>query len=168
MNVAEHFRHPPFRLAHKSFAFTMPRDWEVSGFQFTDSNGLYVFSSESGAHGQFSFRTVDGVPDIPRIIEEIHRRERNLDVPPKLKFSRFGRGGVVFLAQTGPGERFYAAAFNPSERTLHEWIFPKWSPETVETVIPMLDSYSFNPPDEAGRVFYAMFGPNVVRLIHLN
>ncbi len=140
----------------------MPAGWEVGGFQFKDGNGLFAFASESGEKGQFTFRKVDGVPDIPRIIEEIHRRDRDLDAPPKMKFTRYGRhDGSVVLATARPGERFYASAFHAEEQILNEWIFPRFTEENVKEVIPMLESYTKNPADSAGRRLYAMFGLEV-------
>lgn len=160
MSAAEqtHFRHPPFRVAKDGFAFTLPPAWEVLGFLLEEKTGRFSFSSEAGACGQFSWRPVKAIPDLPRIIEEIHRRELGADAPPKMRFTRHGKDGAVVLAHTRGGERFYASAFNREKMLLNEWIFPKYTPENAETVVPMLETYSNNLPDADGRVYYALFG----------
>jgi len=45
---------------------------------------------------------------------------------------------------------------------LCEWTFPKYSKECADTVIPMLESFSDNLPDEkTNRMFFALFGLEV-------
>lgn len=158
MKEVEHFRHPNFRVAWQGFAFTLPKAWEVVSFLHEEKKGTLAFSTESGAKGQFSYRKVTAVPDIPRIIEEIHRRELGLDVLPRIRFTRHGSQKQVILGHTGRGERFYASVFNSQARLLNEWIFPSYTPEAAAEVVPMLQSYSDNNPDDHGRVEYAMFG----------
>lgn len=153
-----HFRHPPFKVALEGFSFTLPCDWEIAGYllDYPQEEGLLSFSREGTAMGQFSWRKVKAVPDIPRIIEEIHRRHMVMEETPKMRFTRHGR---VQLAHTRSGERFYASVFNSSRMYLCEWIFPKYTKENADAVVSMLESYSDNAPDEkTGRQFYALFG----------
>ena len=112
MSEGEHFHHPPFRMAWRGFAFTLPRNWETVGYYLGEKKGSLSFSTEHGAKGEFSYRKVKAVPDIPRILEEIHRRELGLETMPQIRFTRHGDRGQVILAHTRPGERFYASVFN--------------------------------------------------------
>lgn len=157
MKEDKHFQHPPFKMAMKGFFFILPPRWEAVSYLLEDDKGLFSFSSERGAHGQFGWRKVNGTPDIERIIEEVHRREMQLEVMPKIRFTRHGKNGKVILAHTNPGERFYASVYNQKEKILNEWIFPAYSPNTTSEVMSMLESYTDNAP-ENDRVFYAMFG----------
>ena len=157
MMSEKHFIHPPFKLALRHFSFTLPGDWEVVGYRRDDRDGQFNFSSASGAQGQFSWRIVKAVPDIEPMIQEIHRRHLDVEAHPVIRYTRHGSKGVI-LGHTKLGERFYASVFNVAERCLNEWIFPSYSESAVAEVIPMLESYSDNLPDRAGRVFYAQFG----------
>lgn len=161
MNAAEHFHHPPFKAALPGFSFLLPGRWEVSAYTLAEDAGSLQFASEKGAHGQFSWRKVKAVPDIPRILEEIHRRHLGAEAPLKIRFTRHGRDGRVILAHTKTPERFYASVFNRSAMQLNEWIFPEYSRGAVETVLPMLDSYADNLPGDDGRIFHALFGLEV-------
>ncbi len=167
MNAAEqatvknHFHHPPFKVAMKGFSFVLPRDWEIVGYSFTEEkSGRFGFSSGSGDKGQFSWRTVKDIPDIPRIIEEVHRRELCIDAPPKIRITRYGKDGSIILGRTRQGERFYASVFNREKMLLCEWIFPKYSEAAVAEVVPMLESFNTNPAVD-GWAFYALFGLEV-------
>lgn len=158
MNTVEHFRHPPFRVALRGFSFLLPERWEVTAYNLGENTGSFQFSSEKGPHGQFSWRNIKAVPDIPRILEEVHRRHLGADSSPKIRLTRHGCDGRVVLGHTRQGERFYASVFNRLSMQLNEWIFPGYSRAAADMVIPMLDSYEDNLPDENGRVFYALFG----------
>ncbi len=160
----KHFHHPPFQIAMEGFSFTLPPDWEVGGYELNDPlhSGILSFTEIGTAMGQFSWRKVKDIPDIPRIIEEIHRRWLVSDVTPNIRFTRYGKDGKVVLAHTKMNERFYAAVFNRKMMFLCEWIFPKYSKENAERVVPMLESFSENDPDkDTGRTNFSLFGLEV-------
>lgn len=164
MGDNRHFRHPAFKVALEGFAFELPPGWEITSYSLVNllTAGRLSFASEDGPQGQFSWRTVKAVPDIPRIIEEIHRRHLGEDAPPKIRFTRHGHDGRVILAHTRYGERFYASVFNLRKMFLCEWTFPKYTKENADIVVPMLDSFADNAPDEkTGRMFFALFGLEV-------
>lgn len=152
----KHFVHPPFKLAMRHFSFTLPAKWEVVGYRRDDLNGEFSFNNPDGPVGQFAWKVVKALPNIEDSIVENHRRLMSLEAPPKIRFTRHGQG--VVLAHTKNGERFYAAIFNVAERCLNEWVFPSYSPEKAQEVVPMLESYSHNLPGKDGRVDYALFG----------
>jgi len=97
MGDFRHFRHPAFKVALEGFSFTLPADWEIAQYSLNDMlrKGWISFASEEGPHGQFAWRQVKAVPDIPRIIEEIHRRHLGDEAPPKIRFEHHGRDGRV-------------------------------------------------------------------------
>ncbi len=159
----KHFRHPAFKIAMDGFSFTLPRDWEISGYMLEDvtRSGQFSFATEYGPQGQFSWRLVKAVPDLERIMEEVHRRHLGEDQPPKMRFTRHGQTGKLVLAHTKQGERFYAAAFNLKKMFLCEWVFPNYTKEAAEAAAAMLDTFHTNECGEDGRQFYSLFGLDV-------
>ncbi len=160
MADTKHFRHPAFKIAMDGFSFTLPRDWEISGYILEDVSrgGQFSFATEHGSQGQFSWRLVKSVPDPERIMEEVHRRFLGEDQPPKMRFTRHGQ---AVLAHTKQGDRFYASVFNLKKMFLCEWVFPKYTKELAENAAAMLETFSCNESSADGRQFYSLFGLDV-------
>ncbi len=149
------FVHPPFKLALPGISFTLPPGWEITGFEYDRANGRFAFSDRMEPMGQFSFRKVPAVPDMPRIWEEIHRRATGGN-GSKLRFTTLK--SRVLLVLSGKDERFYASIYHPEKQFLMEWIFAPAAWGAVKQIERMLERATLNPPDSQGRENFALFG----------
>lgn len=134
---------PPTRIAWHHFQFTLPREWEMTGHSLRPEAGRMAFATGAGVQGQLAWRVVKAVPDMPRILAEIHHRRLKTIAPSEraghsdtLEVSRVGE---FHVAHERAGQQFYASAFFPSTRAMIEWVFPAFDPELLHAVIaPML------------------------------
>ncbi len=149
------FVHPPFKHALPGISFTLPSAWETTGFEYDRNNGRFAFSNRMEPMGQFSFRKVPAVPDMPRIWEEIHRRATEGN-GAKLRFTTL-KSGVLFVL-SGKEERFYASIYHPEKHFLLEWIFAPSAWSAVKQIERMLERVTLNPSDHQGRENFALFG----------
>ena len=161
--LMEKFIHPPFKIGWHNFAFSLPPEWEVTSYVLRQEDGTMGFADESGALGQMTWRTVKAVPDKEKIMSEIHRRylkDEDSKNHATFKDLKFTPANMVILGYDQPGTRFYASAFLEKTKLLVEWVFPDYSEEKSQTVLPMLKSFKQNDPVD-GKIFYGGFGLEV-------
>lgn len=154
------FIHPPFKIGWHTFAFTLPLGWEVTSYVLREEDGAMGFADESGALGQMSWREVKAQPDHERIMSEVHRRYIKEADPARyknFKELKFIGANEVTMGYDQKNSRFYASTFLEKPKLLVEWTFPEYSKKKADLVLPMLESFHTNEPED-GKKFYAAFG----------
>src|SRR4051812_13958661 len=61
-------------LSWGSFSFTLPLGWEVTGYHLGETAGRFQFHARTEPRGELTWRAAKGTPDLPRIMNEVHRR----------------------------------------------------------------------------------------------
>lgn len=157
------FIHPLFTIGWHDFTFTLPPEWEVTSYSTRKEDGAMSYADETGALGQMTWRTVKAVPDRKRIMSEIHRRYLKDEDPTRyntFKELQFKEAQNAIMGYDRQESRFYASAFLEKPKLLVEWVFPDYSEEKAEIVLPLLKSFKANEPKD-GKIFYGGFGLEV-------
>ncbi|MBA3708779.1 MAG: hypothetical protein H0W83_08180 [Planctomycetes bacterium] len=140
----ERIRH----LAWEGFAFLLPPHWEITAYSLDAAKGQFQFFERESFRAQLVWRKVPKAPDLPRILNEIHRRQLEKDDPAaakafsSLEFSQIGR---FLIGHEQPGRPCQASLFRPDIGLLLQWVFPAHDPDAFTAAwTPLLDSYEAN------------------------
>lgn len=135
-------------VAWQHAVFQIPADWEVTGYLIHPEEGELHFATREGIQAEWHWRRCSSVPDIARIMTEIHRRHLAKTDPEQAKVlttlpsERVGRFLFVYHR---PGEMAQAALFLPEKALLFQWIFPVYDRCRLEQVWrPLLQSFEEN------------------------
>ena len=138
-------------LAWHYARFTLPEDWECTGYTCRQKDGRIELSNPEGFIAQYNWRNVKAVPDIKRIMNTVYQRHlEDNDCPEKkdfkdLHFSELSGFTVGYGHENLP---FYAGRFIESNSTLIEWVFPSWSKKFMKLILPdLLASFQENYDD---------------------
>ncbi|MBA2481643.1 MAG: hypothetical protein H0V44_13340 [Planctomycetes bacterium] len=150
------------RLRHLSwegFSFVLPPGWEITAYSLDAKNGQFQFFERGTFRAQLVWRKVPKAPDLPRILNEIHRRQLEKDAPGSSKsFStlEFAQIGRFLVGHDRPGLPCQASLFQPDRGLLIQWVFPSYDPgDFITSWMPLLDSFA---PNDAAEMRWELFG----------
>jgi hypothetical protein len=152
-------------LSWHTFSFTLPLGWEVTAYLLDENDGQLQLYERRRFRGQLVWRKAPKKPDESRILNEIHRRHLEKELPERAKsFSELStrQVGEFLFGHAKEGEPCQASLYQPETKTLLQWVFPEWGEPDLEVIEELLRSYRPNDQDLRR---WEMFGVRV-RLPH--
>lgn len=146
-------------LAWYHFQFRLPGEWEPTGYVANPDKGRLEYSTRRGLEAQIYWRKCDRVPDVNRIMDEIHRRHltavtaQHTDTFRTLNRAKHGKFAFGWDRLDQP---CHAALYLEESKILLQWLFPSYQQALIDSVVhPVLSSFVAN---DGELLRWAIFG----------